>query len=165
MKNRHGFTLLELLIVVIIIGVLASLAIPQFAAAVDRSRETEALNVLSAIGTAEMVQFQENATFVNTTAGMTTLTLPGVLHDWAAPTYVAGSAVALDGVAAGGALTTGVAVYIDSLGVAPHNHGVALGGAAAALGSHGLRVSVVSTGAKRVERHRPADAAGLWTAI
>ena len=38
-KNQQGFTLVELLIVVIILGILAAVVIPQFNSAANESRE------------------------------------------------------------------------------------------------------------------------------
>ncbi len=55
-NNRSGFTLLEIIIVIIIIGVLASLALPRFFALVETSRGGEALNTISAIR-GSMVRF------------------------------------------------------------------------------------------------------------
>ena len=48
-KNTKGFTLLEIIIVIIIVGVLASLALPRFFRTVEFSRSTEALNAMGSI--------------------------------------------------------------------------------------------------------------------
>ena len=51
-KNK-GFTIIELLVVVLIIGVLAGIALPMFFNAVEKSRTSEPLQVLSQIARAE----------------------------------------------------------------------------------------------------------------
>lgn len=56
--NNRGFTLLELLIVVLLIGILGAAALPQYFNAVERQRVTEALTILSAI---EKAQVRYNA--------------------------------------------------------------------------------------------------------
>ncbi len=53
MHNRKGFTLIELMIVVVIIGILASLAIPRFMTASTRSKQSEAKQLLKQIYTME----------------------------------------------------------------------------------------------------------------
>ncbi len=47
--NQQGFTLVEILVVIIIVGVLASLALPLLFRNVERSRATEALGVIGAV--------------------------------------------------------------------------------------------------------------------
>jgi len=51
MIRKKGFTLLELLIVVLIIGILASMAIPQYQKTIMRSKAAEALTNLAALRT------------------------------------------------------------------------------------------------------------------
>ncbi|MFC1538636.1 type IV pilin protein [Candidatus Latescibacterota bacterium] len=48
-KNEHGFTLVELMIVVVIIGILASIAVPKFTAIITRAKVTEAKTILKQI--------------------------------------------------------------------------------------------------------------------
>ena len=58
--SRKGFTLVEVLIVVIIIGILASIGIPQFGASIEKAKGGEARAGLGHIQTGEKVYFAEN---------------------------------------------------------------------------------------------------------
>jgi len=59
----RGFTLLELIIVVITIAILVSLAVPQYSKAVERAREKEAIANLKLIQAAEKIYKLENTVF------------------------------------------------------------------------------------------------------
>ena len=58
-KRNNGFSLIELMVVVAIMGILASIAVPQFQKFQSRTRQSEAKNSLSAIFTAEKSFFVE----------------------------------------------------------------------------------------------------------
>jgi prepilin-type N-terminal cleavage/methylation domain-containing protein len=49
MTTKKGFTLVELAVVIVIIGVLAAFAVPRFRASVERSKAAESFNYLSSI--------------------------------------------------------------------------------------------------------------------
>ena len=52
-QKHAGFTLVELAVVIVIIGILAAFAVPKFRQAVERSKAGEAFNYLSAIRDAQ----------------------------------------------------------------------------------------------------------------
>src|SRR5512143_3782000 len=59
MHNRKGFTLIELMIVVAIIGILAAIAIPNFLKYQAKSKQSEAKTNLKGIFTSETSYFSE----------------------------------------------------------------------------------------------------------
>jgi len=69
LRNKKGFTLIELMIVVAIIGILAAIAIPNFLKFQAKSKQSEAKTNLKAIYTAETGYFGENNTY-NTFRGV-----------------------------------------------------------------------------------------------
>jgi len=58
-KNQAGFSLVELMVVVAIIGILASLAIPSIGKYMAKARQSEAKTQLSSLYTAEKAFFAE----------------------------------------------------------------------------------------------------------
>ncbi len=72
MKRKYGFTLIEILTVVIIIGILASLSIPPFIKTVEVSRGRIARTNLKLIYSAEKIYRNENDTYYPSPAGEVT---------------------------------------------------------------------------------------------
>ena len=90
LRDRHeGFTLLELLMVVIIIAILASIALPQYFRVVERARTTQVMTLLSSIRMSELRFKASSPTNVYDNSGglinIDIAPLP-VMVDWGVPT-------------------------------------------------------------------------------
>jgi len=64
-RHQQGFSLTELMIVVAIIGILATIAIPNFLRYQAKAKQTEAKNNLVAIHTGEIAYFAENNGYID----------------------------------------------------------------------------------------------------
>lgn len=62
-RNSKGFTLIELMIVVVIIGILAALAIPRFMRSTTKSKQSEAKQLLKQVYTMQRAYRQEFNTY------------------------------------------------------------------------------------------------------
>jgi len=49
LKDENGFTLVELIVVVMMIGILSSIAIPQFMSSADKAKQKEATGIVAAL--------------------------------------------------------------------------------------------------------------------
>lgn len=66
-RRERGFTLIEMMITVAIMGILAAIAVPTFTLYQVRTRRSEAVTNLAAIGRAQDSYYAEYSAFVGTT--------------------------------------------------------------------------------------------------
>jgi len=63
--SEHGFTLLELIVVVAMLGIFTALAIPSFEGYIARTRQVEARTLLANLYKAEYAYFAEKGKYTN----------------------------------------------------------------------------------------------------
>lgn len=77
MKNQKGFTLIELLVVVAIIGILAAIAIPQFAEYKTRAFDARANSDIRNLITAQEASYVDNEEYTTCADAAACAELPG----------------------------------------------------------------------------------------
>jgi general secretion pathway protein G len=71
--SQHGFTLIEIMVVVVIIGILGAIVVPQFMSRPDQAKVTAARVDLQAIGTALEMYRLDNFHYPSTQQGLEAL--------------------------------------------------------------------------------------------
>ncbi|NLQ06813.1 prepilin-type N-terminal cleavage/methylation domain-containing protein [Cylindrospermopsis raciborskii LB2897] len=74
-KTAQGFTLLELLVVIVIIGILSAIALPSFLNQANKAKESEAKTYVSSFNKAQTLYRLENPGFA-TTLNQLSITIP-----------------------------------------------------------------------------------------
>jgi type IV pilus assembly protein PilA len=72
-KYGRGFTLTEVLFVLVILGVLAGLAVPSYLGTVEKAREAEATTNLKTLNFAEKIYKVDNAVFFGPSPSIATI--------------------------------------------------------------------------------------------
>ncbi len=130
MRARSGFTLVEILIVVIILGILAAIVIPQFSDASTQARESSLRSDLQTMrGQIELYDIQHNDTLPGADSGTT------FIEAMTGTTNVAGSKSGTD-----------LGPYVLAIPANPFNNlnTVREGGAAAGANANGWRFDTTS---------------------
>lgn len=65
MKNNRGFTLIELMVVIAILGILAAIAVPQYTDYILKSKLTESFNTLADLRTRLEQFYQDNRMYAD----------------------------------------------------------------------------------------------------
>jgi type IV pilus assembly protein PilE len=76
MKMKKGFTLLEIIVVLIILGIIATLGFLQYSRVIEKGRTAEAKTNLGTIRTMAMAYYEENGLYFASTYILNVLGLP-----------------------------------------------------------------------------------------
>lgn len=92
-RHQHGVTLLELMTVVVILGILASIAVPSYRGYIMRAQRSDATAMLLRVAAAQEKFYLQNNTYTSALTGANSLNLGSANseHGWYSVGIVAGS--------------------------------------------------------------------------
>ena len=100
LRDQRGFTLIELMVVIVILGLLATLILPRFRGSTERARRVKAIAQMKSIETALRLYELDNGFFPTTQQGLEALVRPPAAEpipkSWREGGYLEGGRVPLD---------------------------------------------------------------------
>ncbi len=117
-RHRNGFTLIELMVVTVIIGILAAIAIPKFSSTKNKAYNAAMKSDLRNLVTIEEEYFYDNTTYTTdkTAAGLNYNESSGVT---VTITVTAGPPVGFSAISVHTSTASTCAIYITTAPVAP----------------------------------------------
>ena len=116
---KKGFTLVELIIVVIIVGILASIGLTQYNKVVEKSRAAEARMILGTLRSAEIAEYNESGTYIDVdNLGVGAPTTCSVTHYFTYGCTTAGLCAATRCTGANGKPQGGLVIWTKTLDIA-----------------------------------------------
>ena len=112
MKSMKGFTLVELVIVIVIVGILSVVAVPVYKGYTKKAMATEGKALLGAINTSQKVYFAEWAMFVNGASASTILDVDARPNKYFTTFGVTGDNAGFTATTTGANGATGIALTI-----------------------------------------------------
>ena len=105
-KRQRGFTLVELMVVIVIVALMAGIAVPLYVNYIKDARRSEAAGGLAAVATAQQTYYQRNNTYAAALASLN-VDLTDLAANWtfANPTVTVGPPLNFTCVATGKAAT------------------------------------------------------------
>ena len=116
LHSKKGFTLVELMVVVIIVGILAAVAVPLYRSNLKRAMSSEGVALVGSIRTAERVYYAEHDTYTGAPADLGGIDLTGNKYFTTAPVFTLVTATTFTVTATGSGDASGVTAAIDQDG-------------------------------------------------
>jgi len=116
--GKKGFTLIELMTVVIIVGVLAAVAVPLYRAQVKKAIASEGAALVGSVRSAQRVYYAENEGYTDDLDELDLETFDNKYFDWADVTLSSVTATTFTATAAGreDSAADGISVSINQTG-------------------------------------------------
>ncbi len=115
--RSKGFTLVELVIVIVIVGVLSVVAVPVYKGYTKKAMATEGKTLLGSINTAQKVYFSEFNNFVNSTQSSVLGITPGT-NKYFTTFSLTGNTTAFTAVARGAGSAAGITLTLRATSTA-----------------------------------------------